>query len=57
MHENKGNKAIVKILEVLDNVSRILNRRSKYGNNKVPYGEIKNKEGGAQERYGKKASH
>jgi hypothetical protein len=57
MHKNEGNKAIVKILEVLDNVSRILNRRSKYGNNKVPYGEIKNKEGVAQKRYGKKASH
>jgi hypothetical protein len=52
MHKNEGKKAIVKILEVFDNISRILNRRSKYGNNKVPYGEIKNKEGFAQESYG-----
>jgi hypothetical protein len=45
MHKNEGKKAIVEILEVLDNVCRILNRRSKYGNNKVPYGEIEDQEG------------
>jgi hypothetical protein len=57
MHKKEGNKAIVKILEVFDNVCRILNRRSKYGNNKVPHREIKNTEGVCQESYGKKASH
>jgi hypothetical protein len=56
MHENEGSKAIVKNLEVFDNVWRILNRRSKYGNNKVPHGEIQSKEGFTQESHGEKAS-
>lgn len=41
MHKNKGKKAIGRIVRSFDNCVEYLNRRSNYGNDKVPEGEIK----------------